>query len=65
MQFFKDLLRNLAILAGLGLVMLILFPDIMSQVFQLYGTLFGSLIFVVVILAALPRKSQSGRYKAR
>jgi|GEM_PF-1218504 len=65
MQFFKDLLRNLAILIGLGLVMLILFPGIMSQVFQLYGALFGPLIIGVLIVAALPRKSKSRKDRAR
>ena len=61
MQFVKDLLRNLAILIGLGIVMLIFFPDIMSQVYQLFGALFGPLIILIIIVAALPRKSRSRR----
>ena len=59
MQFVKDLLRNLAILIGLGIVMLIFFPDIMTQVYQLFGALFGPLIILIIIVAALPRKSRS------
>ena len=43
MDFLKKLLRNLALLVGIGIVLLILFPSMMSQVYELLGGLFGPL----------------------
>lgn len=40
MRFLKDLLRNLAILIGILIVIYMIYPDIMRQVFELYGHLF-------------------------
>ena len=59
MQFLKDLLRNLAFLIVLGLGLLIAFPDIMKQIIQLYGLLFGPLVIIIVIVAAFPRRRRS------
>lgn len=59
MAFLKGLLRNLAFLIGLGILLLILFPDMMKQVYQLFGGLFGPLVILIVIVAALPRRSRS------
>jgi hypothetical protein len=56
MDFLKGLLRNLALLLIIGVVLFILFPDTMKQVFQLYGALFGPLSIILVVVAALPRK---------
>jgi hypothetical protein len=56
MDFLKDLLRNLALLLIIGVVLFILFPDTMKQVFQLYGALFGPLAIILLVVAALPRK---------
>jgi hypothetical protein len=48
-------LRNLAYLVALGVILLIVFPGIMKQVFSIYNGL-GILpvIVILVILAALP-----------
>ena len=59
MQFLKDLLRNLAILIVIGLVLYFMYPDMMKQVFQLYGLLFGPLVIFIVIVAAFPRRKRS------
>ena len=56
MQFLKDFLKNLTLLIVISVVLLILFPDMMRQVFQLYGALFGPLAIILVMVIALPRK---------
>jgi hypothetical protein len=56
MLFIKDFLRNLALLIIISLLLLILFPGIMVQIFQLYGAIFGPLAIIIVLFSALPRK---------
>jgi len=56
MQFVKDLIRNLIVLLIIGLILFVLFPGPMSQIFQLYGLLFGPLAILILIVTALPRK---------
>ena len=55
MKFLLKLLRNLAFLIGIGIVLYILFPEMMSGVFQLYGKIFGPLALLALVVAALPR----------
>jgi len=55
MTFLKKILRNLAFLVGIGIVLYILYPDMMSQVFELYWGIFGPLALLGLIVAALPR----------
>jgi hypothetical protein len=55
MQFFKDFVRNLVILVVIGVVLFFMFPDMMKQVYELYGMLFGPLAIVILIVIALPR----------
>lgn len=55
MKFILKLLRNLAFLIVLGIVLYLLFPEMMSGVFQLYGKIFGPLALLALIVAALPR----------
>jgi len=45
MLFLKKFLINLLVLAGFGVVLFFIFPDMMKQVFQLYGAIFGPVIF--------------------
>jgi len=61
MQFVKRFLLNLALLVVIGIVLFILFPDMMRQIFQLYGLLFGPLALVILVVAALPRRSRRNR----
>ena len=58
MQFIKDFSINLFILIGSGVVILIIFPDLTKQVFQLYGMLFGPIAILMLIVVALPRKKR-------
>jgi hypothetical protein len=62
MEFLKGFLRNLGVLLIIGLVLFVLFPDMMKQVFQLYGELLGPVAIIVVIVAAIPRKKRGKRY---
>jgi hypothetical protein len=61
MEFIKHFLRNLVILIAIGVVLYIIAPGMMKQVFQLYGKLLGPLIIIVVIVVALPRKNRAKR----
>jgi hypothetical protein len=61
MEFLKGFLRNLGLLLIIGLVLFVLFPEIMKQIFQLYGALLGPVAIFVVIVAALPRKKRGKR----
>lgn len=56
MQFLKNLLRNLLILVALGVVVYLLYPTIMGQVFQVYWLLYGPLVIVMLVVFSLPRK---------
>ncbi len=58
MDSLKGLLKNLTLLIGIGLILLILFPSQMSQVYELLGGLFGPLAIVILIVAALPDKKK-------
>lgn len=58
MDFLKDFVRNLALLTLIGIILLVLFPDIMRQVFGLYGALFGPLVILILIVAALPKRNK-------
>ena len=59
MPFLKNFLRNLFILIAIGLGMLILFPSTMGQVFQLFGALFGPVVILLLIVAALPSRRKN------
>ena len=61
MEFLKGFLRNLGLLLIIGLVLYVLFPDMMKQIFQLYGALLGPITIIVIIVAALPRKKRAKR----
>jgi hypothetical protein len=63
MQFLKDFLRNLAILLVIGLVLFVISPTMMTQVFQIYGAIFGPLSIALLVVFALPRKRD--KYRSR
>ena len=57
MLFLKRLIRNLVMLVVIGIVIYLLYPDIMSQVFQFFGAIYGPLLITgLVIVAAIPGK---------
>jgi hypothetical protein len=49
----------------IGIVLFILFPDMMRQVFELYGALIGPLAIIILLVAALPRKNKGRSSKRR
>jgi len=58
----RDFLRNLALLAVIGIVLFVAFPDMMRQIFGLYNGLGILPIFVLmVIVAAIPKRKRSGK----
>jgi len=57
-------LRNLAGLVIIGVVLLVLFPVWMSEVYKLYGAIFGPLALLILVVAALPaRKHKNTKEK--
>ena len=61
MQFIKDFVRNLVVLLVIGVVLFFMFPDMMKQVFELYGLMFGPLALIILVVIALPRKKRKSR----
>ena len=59
MQFLKDLIRNLGILLVIGLVVFFMYPDLMKQVGEVFGSLFGPLAILMVVVFAIPRRRRS------
>lgn len=56
MQFLKNFLKNLGFLVVIGIVLFFVAPDMMRQVFNAFGQLFGPLAIIMIIVAALPSK---------
>ncbi len=58
MEFLKNWLKNLGILLVIGILIYLMFPAMMKQVFELYGMIFGPIIFVLILVYSLPRKGR-------
>ena len=56
MDYFKRFLKNLGLLLALFVLLLIFSPTMMSDVFNALGAIFGPLLILMVIVAALPKK---------
>ena len=56
MRFLKDFIINLLWLLAIGLILILVFPDLMRQVYQIFGDLFGPLVILIVIVTAIPRR---------
>ena len=57
-DFIKRFLINLAVIIGVIIILFILSPTIMGQVFQVYGLIFSPIIIILLlVVAALPRRS--------
>ena len=61
MDYFKRFLRNLGLLIGIGLILLLFFPNIMSDVFNIYGAVFGLIALLILVVAALPNKKENNK----
>ena len=55
-QFLKNFLKNLGFLVVIGIVLFFVAPNMMRQVFDAFGQLFGPLAIIMIIVAALPSK---------
>ena len=55
-QFLKNFLKNLGFLVVIGIVLFFVAPDMMRQVSDAFGQLFGPLAIIMIIVAALPSK---------
>ena len=62
MDYLKGLLRNLAILFGLGLILYIAAPGIIGLVYQTMGGLYGLLLIPMLVVAALPNRRKKKSY---
>jgi hypothetical protein len=54
MDFLKGFLRNLALLAGLGLIIYFIEPEMVGQVIEAYGLILGPIAILMVIVFAIP-----------
>ena len=59
MQLLKDFFKNLALLLVLILILFVIMPETMSQIFSLYGMLFGPVALLLLVVMALPRRRRS------
>lgn len=60
MRFLKNFLINLFWLFVFGLIVYLIYPDIIGMVYKTIGQLFGPLVILMIIVAALPgRRSGS------
>lgn len=59
MDFLKGFLRNLALLAILGLIIYLIEPEMVSQVIEAYWLILGPIAIFMVIVFAIP--STKGR----
>jgi len=56
MDYFKRFLKNLGLMLALLVVLLIFSPTLMSDAINTLGAIFGPLLFIGIIVAALPKK---------
>ena len=56
MRFLKDFIINLFWLFVIGLFLILVFPDLMRQVYNALGSLFGPLAILMIIVFAMPRR---------
>ncbi|MEX2161431.1 MAG: hypothetical protein WD751_05900 [Anaerolineales bacterium] len=54
MQFLKDLLYNLGLVALAALILYILFPEQAGAMYQMYWMIYGPIILLVLLIYALP-----------
>jgi hypothetical protein len=55
-QFLKNFLINLYWLFVFGLIVYLIYPDIIGMVYKTIGQLFGPLVILMIIVVALPSK---------
>ena len=55
MDFLKGFLRNIALLAVIGLILYLIEPAMVRQVIEAYWLIFGPIAILLVIVFAIPR----------
>jgi len=58
MKFLMDWFRNIILLGIIIFVLFLISPDMMRQVFQVYGALLGPIAILMLAIFSLPRKSR-------
>lgn len=61
MRFLKDFIINLLWVLAIGLILILVFPDLMIQVYKIFGDLFGPLVILFVIVTAIPRRKTKSK----
>ena len=56
MAFLKGFLRNLVFLAGLGLVIYLIEPEMVKGAFEAYWMILGPIGILLILIMALPQK---------
>jgi len=56
MAFFKGFSRNLAFLAGLGLIIFLIEPEMVTNAFEAYWMILGPIGILLISIAAIPQK---------
>ena len=58
-DYLKKFLKNLGLLVALLVLLLIFFPTLMADAYHALGQIFGPLVILMVIVAALPKKKSN------
>lgn len=56
MEYFKRFLKKLGLLILILVILLLLFPTQISEAYNILGAVFGPLIFIILVVSALPSK---------
>ncbi|PKO00555.1 MAG: hypothetical protein CVU42_03160 [Chloroflexi bacterium HGW-Chloroflexi-4] len=59
MDFIKNLIRNIVILVACGFAIYLVAPSMMSQVYSLFGSFFGPLAIIMIVVLAIPKKRKT------
>lgn len=60
MRFLKNFLVNIFWVFVFGLIVYVIFPDIIGLAYKTLGNLFGPLVILMIIVASLPgRRTES------
>ena len=58
MAFFKGFIRNMLFLAGLGLIIFLVEPEMVKSVFEAYWMILGPIGILLIMVAAIPKRKK-------
>jgi hypothetical protein len=61
MAFLKGFFRNLAFLAGLGLIIYLIKPEMVKGAFEAYWQILGPIGLLIIVIAAIPQRRRTRR----